>query len=67
MGKNSVAEERKAWKQRSIPVSGGNFLHFTLMALQEAPNIVAVVNFPPSASSALGRRWRQKCKCFDLN
>lgn len=30
-------EELKAWKQRSIPASGGNSLHLTVTAFQEAP------------------------------
>lgn len=44
--KLSQAEERKACKKRSIPVSRGNFLHFTLMAFQEAPALCPSSNSP---------------------
>lgn len=47
MGKNSNPAASKAWKQRFIPVSLCNFLHFTLMALQEALPVWCLMPISP--------------------
>lgn len=61
--KLSQAEERKACKKRSIPVSRGNFLHFTLMAFQEAPALCPS-SISPRLLPHVARTWT--CICANV-
>lgn len=49
--KLSGAEERKARKRRSVPVSRGNFPPFHFNGLSRSPGVEPLVSFSPSALS----------------